>query len=90
MTFEPLLPGPTFARCAFTGSSAEPNWTMDGTYIYIYMYMEDFTQQYDKCAAHSCMLTLLTPNWPKGLHFPVYKLLQEGVEEDYEVSTAKF
>ena len=30
LTFEPLLAGPAFARCAFKGPFAGSNWTPDG------------------------------------------------------------
>ena len=54
MTFESLLAGPTFARCTFEealrGTKLDHGRTAR---IYIYIYKEDFAQQYDNCGARS-------------------------------------
>ena len=60
LTFESLLAGPTFARCSFKGALREAKLDAVQTderhvyvrmcvYIYIYIYKEEFAQQYDKC-----------------------------------------
>ena len=62
LTFESLLAGPMFARCAFKGALREAKLDAVQTderhvyvrmyvyiYIYIYIYKEDFAQQYNKC-----------------------------------------
>ena len=46
MTFESLLAGPTFARCTFKGAL---RGTKLGDERHVYIYKEDFAQQYDKC-----------------------------------------
>ena len=58
LTFESLLAGPTFACCAFKRAhrgtkldAGQMEGPTNGTYIYIYK--EDFAQQYDKCGARS-------------------------------------
>ena len=70
LTFEALLAGPTFARCAFKGTLRRTNLDegeMDGTHIYIYIYIRRIL--------HSSMISVgLAQARPNNYYFSLLHL----------------